>query len=388
MSFFYSVLEYGGFNEVVKAVGTWSKIWKNLSNFDPSITDASFRLKRNYERFLLDYEYHKYPQHRQAIIDQLKAGIAVPAGVVVDNSLAPSSPLRPKSKRPAKRRTQNCVVRSEVPRDARGNPVMPLSVSGGVIIESLGTILAHPPFVTDKHVWPVGFTSVRSFSSMFSKNKRVKYVSQIANCNGAPQFIVTAMDDPQHPIVSNSPSGAWRVVLSRVMQLNGSTRIQRPSVSVSGSVRFGLAHPIVAQLLQEQPQAQECKAKGLGGWIIHGVHKTSKKDSATNSDINSVRSDSEDTPSIGSIQNMPTLSGSADDLKLPPLSSLVDAYEQPTKRVRVERVRAEDVLAGLSGRTSPASPVHEAPGTPPSRPVTTRENSAAEALFALAALCS
>ncbi len=34
----------GGFHEVVKSVGTWSKIWKQLSNYDPSITDASLRV--------------------------------------------------------------------------------------------------------------------------------------------------------------------------------------------------------------------------------------------------------------------------------------------------------------------------------------------------------
>jgi len=43
---FKEVTAYGGFTEVVKNVGTWSKIWKRLGNFDPSITDSSFRLKK------------------------------------------------------------------------------------------------------------------------------------------------------------------------------------------------------------------------------------------------------------------------------------------------------------------------------------------------------
>jgi hypothetical protein len=61
---FREVVAHGGFNEVVKNVGTWSKIWKRLGNFDPSITDSSFRLKKNYERYLLEYEYKRYPQNK------------------------------------------------------------------------------------------------------------------------------------------------------------------------------------------------------------------------------------------------------------------------------------------------------------------------------------
>jgi len=62
---FKEVIANGGYHSVVRNVGTWSKIWKRLSNFDPSITDSSYRLKKNYERYLLDYEYHCYPQHRE-----------------------------------------------------------------------------------------------------------------------------------------------------------------------------------------------------------------------------------------------------------------------------------------------------------------------------------
>jgi hypothetical protein len=69
---FKEVAAYGGFNEVVKNVGTWSKIWKRLANFDPSITDSSFRLKKNYERYLLEYEYKVLPEHRQQAIDMEK----------------------------------------------------------------------------------------------------------------------------------------------------------------------------------------------------------------------------------------------------------------------------------------------------------------------------
>lgn len=73
---FKEVTAHGGFNEVVKNVGTWSKIWKRLGNFDPSITDSSFRLKKNYERYLLEYEFKCFPEHRlQAMEFQEKSSL-------------------------------------------------------------------------------------------------------------------------------------------------------------------------------------------------------------------------------------------------------------------------------------------------------------------------
>jgi len=63
--FYNEVQANGGYAQVTDKVGTWSKIWKKLGNFDTSITDASFRLKKNYERFLLEYEYRQYPDRRR-----------------------------------------------------------------------------------------------------------------------------------------------------------------------------------------------------------------------------------------------------------------------------------------------------------------------------------
>jgi AT-rich interactive domain-containing protein 4A len=64
-SLYNEVVEHGGYHTVVRNVGTWSKIWKRLPNYDSSITDSSYRLKKNYERFLLDFEYHCCPQHKE-----------------------------------------------------------------------------------------------------------------------------------------------------------------------------------------------------------------------------------------------------------------------------------------------------------------------------------
>jgi hypothetical protein len=72
----------------------------------------------------------------------------------------------------------------------------------------------------------------------------------VESSQGKPQFIITAEDDVDHPVVAHSPSAAWRAVLKRVAPQSG-----RDNISVSGTMRFGLAHPVVSHLIRELPGA-------------------------------------------------------------------------------------------------------------------------------------
>jgi len=95
------VTNCGGFNEVVKNVGTWSKIWKRLGNFDPSITDSSFRLKKNYERYLLEYEYRCFPEHKAVALElekQMQLKRSANASVIHAAIINPLEPLSTRSK--------------------------------------------------------------------------------------------------------------------------------------------------------------------------------------------------------------------------------------------------------------------------------------------------
>jgi len=255
---FREVVSFGGFNEVVKNVGTWSKIWKRLSNFDPSITDSSFRLKKNYERYLLEFEYKSFPDHRKQAMEfekhiQSKRGNH--SGSDSNTSSPADSPvLKPKTDRSQTRRNKRKNFGAyQISRERSGTVKLPL-VLGELTIESLGTVVAKHPYVTEKHLYPIGFVSARFFSSMINPERRVKYTSQIVDGGDKPQFVVTAADEPINPIVSNSPSGAWRTVLKRVMGKGE----QDKDISVSGALRFGLAHPVVSQLLRELPNADKC----------------------------------------------------------------------------------------------------------------------------------
>jgi len=266
---FREVVSHGGFNEVVKNVGTWSKIWKRLGNFDPSITDSSFRLKKNYERYLLEYEYKRFPQNRTKGPESEK----LPMHKRTSSGEFESSPTPEK-----KQKVENKVrkARRKSFREVTPIPKMPI-VLGDLVIESLGTIIPRPPYISDKHIWPIGFISTRFFSSMKNPEQKVKYICSIADSGDRPQFVVTAEDDLGNPVVGNSPSGVWKTVLKRVAAKSSSP--SHKNMTVSGSYQFGLSHSTVSALIRSLPEAQFIPSP-----LPSRKRKTSSSDESSNDD--------------------------------------------------------------------------------------------------------
>lgn len=213
---FNLVQESGGYGKVTKKMGTWSKIWRRLPNYDGSITDASSRLKRHYERFLLDFEYETFPERRAQNATQVRFSLM--------------------TDKPMKRHKSAPKVTKDVPRDLKGRIIFPI-VLGEITIHSLGRFQA-----SVSKQWPIGYRSSRMFASMINPGRRVRYESCIVNQNNCAKFMVTAEDNP-NPIVAESPSAAWKCVLERVAAPK--------SVCVSGSLRYGLLHPTVKMLIEE-----------------------------------------------------------------------------------------------------------------------------------------
>ncbi|SPQ93875.1 unnamed protein product (mitochondrion) [Plasmodiophora brassicae] len=54
------VTQRGGFDMVVAIEGTWARIFRTLPNYSPTVTDASYRLKRYYQEFLQSFEQRMF----------------------------------------------------------------------------------------------------------------------------------------------------------------------------------------------------------------------------------------------------------------------------------------------------------------------------------------
>jgi len=254
---FREVISYGGFNEVVKNVGTWSKIWKRLGNFDPSITDSSFRLKKNYERYLLDYEFKCYPDNRRAALESSPGTMKRSSSTNSLSSVEAELKAKSKAKKAKPRRTTSFPSLSSSmenipvsPPSSSTSSQLPIILNNGeLVIDALGVIVDRFPYVTERYTWPIGFTSTRLFQSYVNPDDKIKYTCQITDAGDKPQFVITPADDTANPVIASSPSAAWRAVLKRISAKTG----QMLTDTTNGCHRFGLAHSVVASLLRELP---------------------------------------------------------------------------------------------------------------------------------------
>ena len=82
-----------------------------------------------------------------------------------------------------------------------------------------------PGFHTERHIFPIGFTTLRDHASMVDPNGRTQYTCIIIDSGGpGPLFRVIPEDDPDLVIEKDSASGAWVVVCAAVNRVRGIDR--------------------------------------------------------------------------------------------------------------------------------------------------------------------
>ena len=86
------------------------------------------------------------------------------------------------------------------------------------------------------------------------KNNTV-VVSTILDGGDGPLFHVAAHDMPNQPIIANSATGAWTVVVRRSNEI----RHREHSNSASGPDYYGFKHPTIAKLIQDLPGSEKLK---------------------------------------------------------------------------------------------------------------------------------
>lgn len=146
----------------------------------------------------------------------------------------------------------------EVQRDRHGNVLFPIHLSA-LMIQNLGKVIwDRPAYHTDKYIWPVGFKSTRYYTSVVNVERRCAYTSEIREGGEAPIFVLTSEDAPDQPILAQSATAAWTVIVKKVNEIKTEEQGKRVFTNVSGPEYFGLAHPTVMKLISELPNAEKC----------------------------------------------------------------------------------------------------------------------------------
>ena len=107
-----------------------------------------------------------------------------------------------------------------------GLPITPIQVGHACVIEEIGEVLAKQGWQDPEGLfyWPKGFRSRRTFPSMKQEGKCSYICEVIEDDAGMPAFKVTSDEEPNAPIVMQSPALCWQQVMQRVNQIRASKR--------------------------------------------------------------------------------------------------------------------------------------------------------------------
>ncbi|KAI8074397.1 F/Y-rich N-terminus-domain-containing protein [Gongronella butleri] len=169
---------------------------------------------------------------------------------VQDNTtVASAPPKRSKiTKVPSKTRRVQPIERDET-----GHPKLPQQI-GVLTVLNLGTIVTdRDTFHNERYIFPVGYTVSRTYPSMKDPANNTVITSTITDGGDGPRFHVVAEDMPDEPIIANSATGAWTVVVRRTNEI----RQREHSNSASGPDYYGFKHPTIAKMIQDLPGTKD-----------------------------------------------------------------------------------------------------------------------------------
>ncbi|KAG2205130.1 hypothetical protein INT47_002224, partial [Mucor saturninus] len=175
-----------------------------------------------------------------------------PAGVTSKLTTVASAP--PKR---TKMNKMNIKTRRVQPieRDNQGHPKLPQQI-GVLTVLNLGKINPHQDaFHNERYIFPVGYTVRRTYPSMIDPHNNTVITSTIIDGGDGPRFHVLASDQPMDPIIANSATGAWTVVVRKSNEI----RHREHSNSASGPDYYGFKHPTIAKMIQDLPGANQLK---------------------------------------------------------------------------------------------------------------------------------
>uniref|UniRef100_A0A182JQX2 INO80 complex subunit E N-terminal domain-containing protein n=1 Tax=Anopheles christyi TaxID=43041 RepID=A0A182JQX2_9DIPT len=167
-----------------------------------------------------------------------------------------------------KQRTQS------IPVDQSGHPSYPITI-GCFTVHNLGEVVSdRPAYHTDCTIYPIGYTVTRPYGHYKDPEKRCNYTCRIVDDGARPRFeivpecsdptVISSTDETSEPKVASSmedtisgptTDGCHAELLQRI---NTTLNIRSIDSRPLGDWFFGLAHPTIANLIQNFPSAKRC----------------------------------------------------------------------------------------------------------------------------------
>ncbi len=133
---------------------------------------------------------------------------------------------------------------------------LPLMISSSLKLIQLGQVNLSPYYHTEHNIFPIKYRSIRIFNSMKNKGVKCEYLCEISEGEGKPLYRVASSEDQDNPVIRNSSTECWKYIFDKVNQISNFKKEKMP---ISGTERFGLLDPIVISLIENLPNANQCK---------------------------------------------------------------------------------------------------------------------------------
>ena len=138
---------------------------------------------------------------------------------------------------------------------------LPFHIGSTCKVLSLGSLTRDNSYYHDtKYLWPVGFFSVKKYTSYVDISKKIWYRQGIqSGGSSGPKFVVTPGDDSINPISAKSATKAWSIVLDRINSKRRSMSESTTGTAISGPEFFGYTNPSIAEALECLPGMDQCR---------------------------------------------------------------------------------------------------------------------------------
>lgn len=147
----------------------------------------------------------------------------------------------------------------ELAADLLAETHLPITVKG-IKILSLGKIdYERPKYHNEKYLWPIGYKSIKTFTSYINPNVRIQYVCEILDGgDDGPLFRVTPEDDKSHTSKHLSPTSAWNEILNMVKNKKVKMGLPKSGTAISGPDYYGYTLEPVCTLIEGLENAEKC----------------------------------------------------------------------------------------------------------------------------------
>lgn len=152
-----------------------------------------------------------------------------------------------------KRKGSSSITIPPIALDDVGRPILPISLSAGLTVYSIGQINDRTGYSVTSSIYPVGYCCTRLYACLNDLTETCTYTCKVSEELAGPQFEISSDADQDVIFTDSTPEGCHIKLMQAFKDVSG-----LPLSVTRKSDFFGLKHHVVKNLLQCSAGASNC----------------------------------------------------------------------------------------------------------------------------------